>query len=254
VSPPPGEEPASTGPAAARRRPLGRVRRGRRAAAGRPALAVEGWTAPVGARPTFSRVDLEVALGEIVAVVSPSSAPTSLLLDSLAGLVEAEGVLWLGGRELTGASAASRARAGLAYLPREGGVADGLTVEEHLSLAGARRWRRRWTRGAVFGLFPSLAAARLRPAGGLPALERRCLALGRALVADPQVVLVDEPVRGLATRSAPVVLQALAVVARTAAVVLAERPDGPTLAVADRVEQLDDTGSATPRAPAGAAR
>ena len=246
---------AASPPTGARRRPGGRRRRGgRREAGGQSALSVEGWTAPAGAAPSIEGVGLDVVLGEVVAVVDDTSGPTSVLLASLAGLVDAKGSLWLGGREVTGASAAARARAGLAFVPRDGGVADGLTVDEHLSLAGVRRWRRRWTRAAVFGLFPSLQAARQRPAGGLPALERRCLALARALVGDPLVVLVDEPVRGLATRSAPVVLQALAVVARTAAVVIAERPEGPALAVADRVEQLDDLRRAAPRTSAGAPR
>ena len=80
--------------------------------------------------------------------------------------------------------------AGLAFVPREGALVERLTVAEHLRLAGMRRRRRRWTSSRLYGLFPSLALVSDRPAGELPVLERRCLALARALATNPRVLLV----------------------------------------------------------------
>jgi branched-chain amino acid transport system ATP-binding protein len=183
-----------------------------------------------------------------VAVVGRRGAGTDLLLRSIAGLVDADGRLWLNGSELTGASTAERARRGLGFVPHDGGVVEGLTVTEHLGLAGARRRRRRWTTSAIYDLFPSLALVADRRAGELPVLERRSLALARALAANPLLLLLDEPLRGLTARPADRLLGALAEVGRHTPLLIGEVPGGPTTPLAARVVALDGgSGPATAR-------
>ena len=186
-------------------------------------------------------LDLAVDGGEIVGLVGDGAGTgvTELVLRSLAGLEEAEGRLWLRGRELTGASAADRARAGLAFVPREGALVERLTVAEHLRLAGMRRRRRRWTSSRLYGLFPSLALVSDRPAGELPVLERRCLALARALATNPRVLLVDQPLQGLTARLSERLLAALTLVGQETPMLLGEVRGGPALQIAGRVVSLE---------------
>jgi branched-chain amino acid transport system ATP-binding protein len=202
-------------------------------------LAARRWTTPVSSPPLILDAGLEVRRGELVVVVGGPGAGATLLLRSLAGLADAHGELWLGTVELTGASAAGRARAGLGFVPQDGGVVDDLTVAEHLSLGRPRRLRRGWSPSRLYRVFPSLGQARHRPARALPPLERRCLALARSLVLDPAVLLVDRAAHGLSDRAAPVVLDALVEVAEEAAVVVTEAPGGPALALGGRVVELD---------------
>lgn len=200
---------------------------------------VAAWQVPPPPQRAAAVLDLAVDGGEVVALVGDGGSAPELVLRSLAGLIEAEGRLWVRGRELTGASAADRARAGLGFVPREGGLVERLTVAEHLRLAGVRRHRRRWTTSRLYELFPSLALVSDRPAGDLPVLERRCLGLARALAANPGVLLVDQPLRGLTARLSERLLVALSQVGGEMPLLVGEVLGGPALGIAGRVVTLE---------------
>jgi ABC-type branched-subunit amino acid transport system ATPase component len=200
---------------------------------------IAAWRVPPPPSAPLARLDLALDGEEIVGLVGEDGAAIELVLRSLAGLAEAEGRLWLRGRDLTGASAAERARAGVAFVPREGALVERLTVAEHLRLAGMRRRRRRWTSSSLYALFPSLALVSDRRAAELPVLERRCLALARALATNPRVLLVDQPLQGLTARLYASLLEALALVGRETPVLLGEIYAGPALPIAGRVVALD---------------
>jgi ABC-type branched-subunit amino acid transport system ATPase component len=202
-------------------------------------LELSGWAVPPPPASRLTGLALAVEPGEVVALVGRRGAGVGILLRSIAGLAEAEGRLWLDGAEVTGASTAERARLGLGYVPNDGGVVEGLTVAEHLGLAGVRRRRRRWTTSTLYDLFPSLALVADRRAGELPVLERRSLALARALAANPVILLVDRPAQGLTARLGERLLVALAEVGRHTPLLIGEVPGGPTMRLASRVVMLD---------------
>jgi ABC-type branched-subunit amino acid transport system ATPase component len=208
-------------------------------------LRVREWTAPDRAHPIVDGFSLDVQRGELLVVVGENDEQVTVLLRSLAGLVEALGRLWLRDRELSDLGAAARARAGMALVPRDGAVVDRLTVAEHLVLAGARRRRRRWSTRAIYQMVPSLGMARHRPAGVLPPLERRCLALARALVADPPALLVDRPAHGVPAPISPVLSELLMEASRSAAVVVGDVADGPGTALGGRMVYLAAGGLGT---------
>jgi branched-chain amino acid transport system ATP-binding protein len=218
--------------------------------ADRAVLRVRSWTAPDSGQVVVRGLDLDVSRGEIVVLLGEGDDASTVVLRSLAGFITAQGRLWLGDRELTDASAVQRARAGLALVPRDGAVVDRLTVAEHLSLAGARRRRGRWSTRAIYEMVPSLGMARHRPAGSLPPLERRCLALARALVTDPPVLLVDRLAHGVTDHPSAVLSELLMEASRQAAVVLGDVPSGFGTSVGGRVVRLDGGPLGAPNEPA----
>ncbi len=148
-------------------------------------------------------VDFEVEEGELVALLGTNGAGKSTLLKAVAGLVTpAAGTVELAGREVTATSAEARARAGVALMPGGKGVFPGLTVEEHLRLAGwlYRSDRARWAqaRVEVLRLFPVLGMRLDQPAANLSGGEQQMLALAQTLMGRPRLLLVDELSLGLA--------------------------------------------------------
>jgi branched-chain amino acid transport system ATP-binding protein len=148
-------------------------------------------------------VDFEVSEGELVALLGTNGAGKSTLLKAVAGLVApGAGTVTLDGRDVTGASTEARARAGVALMPGGKGVFPGLTVEEHLRLAGwlFRSDRRRWAeaRHEALELFPHLAERLDQPAANLSGGEQQMLALAQTLMGKPRLLLVDELSLGLA--------------------------------------------------------
>jgi ABC-type branched-subunit amino acid transport system ATPase component len=148
-------------------------------------------------------VDFEVSEGELVALLGTNGAGKSTLLKAVAGLVAPRaGTVELDGRDITGAPAEARARAGVALMPGGKGVFPGLTVEEHLRLAGwlYRGDRRRWVeaRDEALALFPHLAERLDQPAANLSGGEQQMLALAQTLMGRPRLLLVDELSLGLA--------------------------------------------------------
>ncbi len=204
-------------------------------------------------------VSLEVQPGEWVAVIGPNGAGKTTLVNTISGLLRPEqGEIRFGDRRIDGASPAAVVRRGISQVPEGRQVFGDLSVEDNLRLgAYSRFFRSSWlfdgyprlwrdrralqhTLGQVNDLFPRLAACRSRPAGTLSGGEQQMLAIGRALMAQPQLLLVDELSLGLAplvVRDIVVHLQALRRAGLT--LVLIEQNAGLALSLADRVYVLE---------------
>jgi branched-chain amino acid transport system ATP-binding protein len=150
-------------------------------------------------------IDLSVAPGEIVTIVGANGAGKSTLLKAISGLVPVwKGSVELEGRPLSGLGVEAIAGRGLVQIPEGRQIFGPLSVEENLELGGYSR-RRRGRKGAlklkeVYEVFPRLAERRNQQAGTLSGGEQQMLAIGRALMAEPRILLLDEPSMGLAPR------------------------------------------------------
>jgi branched-chain amino acid transport system ATP-binding protein len=163
------------------------------------ALTVEAITAGYGSAPILRAVSIEGRSGRITVIVGPNGAGKSTLLKCVFGEVRpSAGRIRLGDARIDGMSPEQRVRKGLGYVPQVLNVFNSLTVTENL-LMGSYIARHRRPEGIerAFSLFPDLKLARSKPAGLLSGGQRHMLALARALMAAPTVLLVDEPTAGL---------------------------------------------------------
>jgi branched-chain amino acid transport system ATP-binding protein len=185
---------------------------------------------------------LEVAAGEIVGLIGPNGAGKSTTLHAITGLIpSASGDVRLAGRSLRGRRPEAIARAGIALVPEGRRIFGDFSVEENLRLGLAAR-RGNGAAAAlegVYELFPVLAEMRRRHAGALSGGQQQQLAIGRALVAGPDVLLLDEPSLGLAPTIVELVFDALAAIRdRGVTVLLVEQRAQRTVAFADRTYVL----------------
>jgi branched-chain amino acid transport system ATP-binding protein len=185
-------------------------------------------------------LSLTVAPGEIVGLIGPNGAGKSSTLHAIMGLAPSTGSVRLDDRELVGLRPEDVARSGIALVPEGRRIFAELSVEENvrLGLAG-RRDRRGGDLSAVYELFPAVHEFRSRQAGALSGGQQQQLAIARALVAEPEVLLLDEPSLGLAPSIVDVVFDALAAIReRGLAVLLVEQRAQRTVAAADRSHVL----------------
>ncbi|GAB2609087.1 ABC transporter ATP-binding protein [Paractinoplanes abujensis] len=163
-------------------------------------LEVDGLTAGYGAAPVLHDVSLTVEPGQIVAVLGANGAGKSTLLRTLSGLLPAQkGQITLDGQDLRKIKVEHLVRHGVAHVPEGRGVVTELTVEENLRLGGL--WRKpQPSLEPIYELFPRLAERRRHEGHQLSGGERQMLAIGRALAAQPRLLLLDEPSLGLAPR------------------------------------------------------
>lgn len=210
-----------------------------------PALAVRDLTTGYGGAPVLHGLTLDVEPGTLVALVGANGAGKTTLLRAVSGLLPlASGAVALDGRDLLGVAVEDRARGGLAHVPEGRGVVVELTVDENLHLGGLAAHpstaARRTAVEDVYALFPPLDRRRSALGHQLSGGERQMLAIGRALVARPRVLLLDEPSLGLAPQ---VVAQIMALLRARCddglAVLLAEQNVAAALSVADRGVVLD---------------
>jgi branched-chain amino acid transport system ATP-binding protein len=218
-------------------------------------LRVEALEAGYGKAQVLFGVDLEVVENELVALLGANGAGKTTLLRAISGLVRPwSGRVLLEGQDLGGLSPAKRARMGLGHVPEGRQLFPLMTVEENLRLGAAflAPGREREGYERVYGLFPRLAERRRQLAGTLSGGEQQMLAIGRALMGFPKILLVDEPSLGLSPRLAEEVLLALEAVAREGVgVLLVEQNVALTLDVAERGYVLEQ-GKVVLEGPASA--
>ncbi len=192
-----------------------------------------------GAVDAVRGLSLEVKPGEIVGLIGPNGAGKSSTLNAVMGAAPvAGGDVRLDGASLRGWRSEDVARAGVALVPEGRRIFAELTVEENLRLGLAAR-RTPGDVESVFELFPVIKDFRRRQAGALSGGQQQQLAIARALVADPSVLLLDEPSLGLAPRVVDVVFDSLASIReRGLAVLLVEQRAQRTVALADRSHVL----------------
>jgi branched-chain amino acid transport system ATP-binding protein len=207
-----------------------------------PALELEALEVAYAGVPAVRGISLSVRPGEIVGLIGPNGAGKSSTLHATMGLVPARGDVRVGGRSVRGRSPESIARQGVALVPEGRRLFGELTVEENLELGLAGR-RENGDRAAdvawVYELFPILADSRTRSAGELSGGQQQQLAIGRALVAGPSVLLLDEPSLGLAPLVVDLVFETLETIRdRGLAILLVEQRAQRTVAIADRTHVL----------------
>lgn len=163
-------------------------------------LEVRGLTASYGSIKALRGVDLKVVQGSVVAVVGRNGAGKSTLLNSICGVMKSDGgTVRFGDRDLSGMSAQRVTRSGLALVPEGRRIIAPLTVRENLGLSkAARRKSDRDMESWVFELFPILKDRAKQYAGSLSGGEQQMLAIGRALMTHPDLIVLDEPSMGLA--------------------------------------------------------
>jgi branched-chain amino acid transport system ATP-binding protein len=202
-------------------------------------LSVNGLDVAYGGIAAVRGLSFEVGRGEIVGLIGPNGAGKSTTLNAIMGLVAPRtGEIRLAGTSLVGRKPEDVARSGIALVPEGRLIFADLTVEENLRLGYAARRGRDSVEAeteAVFELFPIVKEFRSRHAGALSGGQQQQLAIARALVAGPDVLLLDEPSLGLSPTVVDVVFDALARIReRGITVLLVEQRAQRTVALADR--------------------
>ena len=204
-----------------------------------PMLELDELVVRYGAVPAVRGLDLAVERGELVGLIGPNGAGKSTTLHAVMGIVPAaEGDIRFAGQSIRGRAPEAIARAGISLVPEGRRIFGELSVEENLLLGLAARRRNGGTASllaAAFELFPMLADFRARQAGALSGGQQQQLAIGRALVAAPDVLLLDEPSLGLSPTVVDAVFAALAAIRdRGVTILLVEQRAQRTVALADR--------------------
>ena len=164
-------------------------------------LSAEKLQAFYGASQVLRDIDLSVVHGETVALMGRNGMGKTTLLRSLIGLVaDRRGRILLHAQDVTKAAPETIARGGVAFVPEGRGVFASLSVVENLMMAArpGRGGRRRWTLEQIFELFPRLAERRRKGGHQLSGGEQQMLTIGRALMTNPDLILIDEATEGLA--------------------------------------------------------
>lgn len=207
---------------------------------GQEVLRSEGLAAGYGSMRVLSEVGLEVSQGEVVALLGRNGMGKTTLLSALMGLLPLQaGEVFFLGQRMGRLPAHRRAELGLALVPQGRRMFDGLSVEEELQMA-AWGQRGRWTVERVLQVFPRLAERCRSPSKALSGGEQQMVAIARALLRNPRLVLMDEPTEGLSplmVRQVAEVIQTLKEEGET--VLLAEQNVQMALSVADQVYILE---------------
>ena len=187
-------------------------------------------------------VDLRVAAGEAVAVIGSNGAGKTTLFRAICGILAiSAGRVHFDGRDITGRPTHRVARAGLAYVPAERHLFPGMSVRENLLLGAYPSRPDPSAFELVFDLFPRLKERPKQPAGSLSGGEQQMLAVGRALMSRPRLLMLDEPTTGLAPKLARSAYQALGELKDTGVTLLVAEQQVPlALSLADRGYVLEN--------------
>jgi branched-chain amino acid transport system ATP-binding protein len=192
--------------------------------------------------PIVRGIDISVRAGEFVVLLGPNGAGKSTLVKAIAGLVPLHsGAVFLDGTDITAVPAHERIRHGLAFVPQTENIFTALTIDENLLLAAdiLPRETRRPRIAAMYEMFPDLASRPSRKAGQLSGGQRQMLAVARALVVEPSILILDEPSAGLSPRIAAEVFARLTAINEAGVTtILVEQNVKAALAIADRAAIL----------------
>lgn len=212
-------------------------------AAATPALVVSDLVAGIGPLTILHGVSLEVGANEVAVVLGANGAGKTTLLRAMAGiLTPSRGRIMLFGQAIEGRAPHRVARAGLGHVPSGRELFPKLSVGDHLELGGrlCAPSRRAELRERLLGMFPVLAERLRQPAGTLSGGEQQMVAIARALMTDPRVLLLDEPSTGLAPKIVLSVFDALRKLREHGvSIVLAEQSLTLGLSMADRAYVID---------------
>ena len=186
-------------------------------------------------------VSIDVAQGEIVTVVGPNGAGKSTLIKTIFGLLKPrQGSILLRGEEISGDKPHTITRRGMSYVPQLENIFPSLTVEENLEVGSLDRSRSREQMDYMYELFPRLGERRRQTVGTMSGGERQMVAMARALMTDPQVLLLDEPSAGLAPAFVEAIFEKIADINRAGVtIVMVEQNARRALGMSDRGYVLD---------------
>jgi branched-chain amino acid transport system ATP-binding protein len=204
-------------------------------------LSVRSLDASYGHFQALFGTDLSVGSGEAVAVIGANGAGKTTLLRAVMGLVPVPpgAGIELNSEDVTALRPHERVRRGLSLVPEGRKLFPSLTVRENLLIGGAPGRAGPWSVDAVFDLFPNVAALRDRPGGALSGGEQQAVAIGRGLMANPDVLLLDEVSLGLAPVVVDRLYAGLAAIGRAGlTMVVVEQDVGQALRLAGRVHCL----------------
>ena len=208
-------------------------------------LELRGLCVSYGPVEAVHQVDLDVRAGEIVTVIGPNGAGKTTLLSAAMGLLPSKGEITLDGARIARPSVEAMVARGVALVPEKRELFGEMSVEDNLMLGGFSLWRKgqRDQSGRlaeVFAIFPRLQERRAQMASTLSGGERQMLAIGRALMAKPRLLMLDEPSLGLAPLIVKEVLQVVASLRNHGvSVLLVEQNARAALKVADRAYVLE---------------
>jgi branched-chain amino acid transport system ATP-binding protein len=185
-------------------------------------LDVQNVTVGYGEIPILHGVSIRVEPGEVVAIVGPNGAGKSTLMKTVAGLLKPQnGSVRLDGKEITSLRPHHIVQAGICYVPQTENVFPSLTVEENLEMgAFIRQDDIRPKKQEMYRLFPDLRNKRKTRTGNLSGGQRQMVAMARALMLDPKLLLLDEPTAGLSPMLVGMILEKIIEINRTGVAIL----------------------------------
>jgi branched-chain amino acid transport system ATP-binding protein len=208
-------------------------------------LDLQQFCVAYGSVEAVHQVHLTVGEGEIVTVIGPNGAGKTTLLSAAMGLLQSTGVLTLAGERIDRPSVEAMVARGVALVPEKRELFGEMSVEDNLLLGGFSRWRKglrdqKSRMEEVFAIFPRLKERRAQLSATLSGGERQMLAIGRALMARPRLLMLDEPSLGLAPLIVREVLQVVSSLRDLGvSVLLVEQNARAALQVADRAYVLE---------------
>jgi branched-chain amino acid transport system ATP-binding protein len=206
-------------------------------------LALDDVHAGYGENTVLHGVSLRVEPGEVVVVIGPNGAGKSTAMKAIFGMLTiSAGRIVLEGAEITGLAPDRVVREGVCYVPQVGNVFVSLTVQENLEMgAYLRRDDVRPRMAEIFAMFPDLAEKRREPAGSLSGGQRQMVAMGRALMLEPKVLMLDEPTAGLSPRYRGDIFETVKRINATGVpILMVEQNAKQALGIADRAYVLVD--------------